>query len=506
MAATQSPYDGANGANTFVQLYPIDSAQTFNRFVPYYKKGESYDDYQSGIGYPLSLFLAPDVAFTDDTSNGCVGFNGDVKIINYRYNISYFSLNDVISYTDLVESNIKPLYDNTSGSGYFQLSDATKAQLESAGYEEALNSCDKDTYNRLLKIVTDDAYPKTGYYRIKNPDTSSSYASTYTDGYISLGSNTSGSGDASTGYGLKTVYTNPTQDASTVIHLTLKDTLAHTYTFSTQNVWAMGAKATTGPILMTANEADATEFTINAVSGYPGTCDIKQPTLVNTAEYFKVSSLPGDDDYPIIISSLNGNDNKNCRWEIEAVADGDQVMVPTLHAVGGSYYATLNLPYGATVEGASAHYASLDTSGESLSLTEIAEIPANTPVVLIGDAETAVVKLKSDATAEVTNNALTGNYFPITWTPTNLSLGSVDDIPGFYPWEGTTLGANKAYYVPTSKSVRGLAFYVGDETTDLQSAVTTNATNGNIFDLQGRRVLNAKKGLYVVGGKKVLVK
>ena len=36
--------------------------------------------------------------------------------------------------------------------------------------------------------------------------------------------------------------------------------------------------------------------------------------------------------------------------------------------------------------------------------------------------------------------------------------------------------------------------------------VVNNKTQNNIYDLSGRRVLVAKKGLYIINGKKVLVK
>lgn len=41
------------------------------------------------------------------------------------------------------------------------------------------------------------------------------------------------------------------------------------------------------------------------------------------------------------------------------------------------------------------------------------------------------------------------------------------------------------------------------ETTGI-SAVTTAASDGNYYDLQGRRVMQLRKGLYIVNGKKVM--
>ena len=40
----------------------------------------------------------------------------------------------------------------------------------------------------------------------------------------------------------------------------------------------------------------------------------------------------------------------------------------------------------------------------------------------------------------------------------------------------------------------------------INDVVNNNKTQNNIYDLSGRRVLVAKKGLYIINGKKVLVK
>ncbi len=408
-------------------------------------------------------------------------------------------------YPSLVGSNIKPYYDAAS-TGYFLLTEAGKTALNEAGYEDALTSCTQEKYENLKSILDANIqYPETGYYRIK----SSGSATQKTVGYIGLGSNSQGRGDKATGYGLKTIVTNYDQDASTVLYLEVQDATAHTYTISTQNEWATGATAANHPVLMTADKASAGVFTIGAVSGYPSYCDIKQPTSLTdqgtTIQYFHEAGWGNDVSCVCVWTS--GAVAAPSRWQIEDVADDAQVMTPTLHAAGGSYYATLNLAYGATVEGATAYYGKLNAEGNALDMTEISEIPANTPVVLVGDAASATVKLKKETSTTVENNALTGNYFSINWTSSNLTLGSVDDVPGFYTWsDGTTLEANKAYYVPAAASVRGLAFHFGDETTSINTAATTNATSGKVYDLQGRRVQNAQKGLYIVGGKKVLVK
>ena len=48
--------------------------------------------------------------------------------------------------------------------------------------------------------------------------------------------------------------------------------------------------------------------------------------------------------------------------------------------------------------------------------------------------------------------------------------------------------------------------YVVDAVTDGISFVTIDTENAVVYDMQGRRVMNAQKGLYIVNGKKVVLK
>lgn len=43
-------------------------------------------------------------------------------------------------------------------------------------------------------------------------------------------------------------------------------------------------------------------------------------------------------------------------------------------------------------------------------------------------------------------------------------------------------------------------------TTGINNITTTENTKNEVFDLQGRRVLNPTKGVYIVNGKKVVLK
>ena len=81
---------------------------------------------------------------------------------------------------------------------------------------------------------------------------------------------------------------------------------------------------------------------------------------------------------------------------------------------------------------------------------------------------------------------------------------------GFYRWTGGDLGAGRVY-LPVGAAVAGAHEYCGfsvddDETSGIQSIDDTKTNVGPFYDLQGRRVDNPTKGIYIVNGKKVIIK
>ena len=68
------------------------------------------------------------------------------------------------------------------------------------------------------------------------------------------------------------------------------------------------------------------------------------------------------------------------------------------------------------------------------------------------------------------------------------------------------MATNRAYLSTTVSAAR-IALSFDDETTGIESMSNAQSTLTNeVFDLQGRRVTQPTKGLYIVNGKKVVVK
>lgn len=63
----------------------------------------------------------------------------------------------------------------------------------------------------------------------------------------------------------------------------------------------------------------------------------------------------------------------------------------------------------------------------------------------------------------------------------------------------------KAYLVVNSAETRDI-IYIDDETTGIDSIENSQSLNGQYFNVAGQRVAQPTKGLYIVNGKKFVVK
>ena len=80
-----------------------------------------------------------------------------------------------------------------------------------------------------------------------------------------------------------------------------------------------------------------------------------------------------------------------------------------------------------------------------------------------------------------------------------------ENVAKFWPITTLTVPTNRSY-LPEGTPTRGLENIfggIGEDVTGI-NGITTGAQNGAIYDLQGRRVNNATKGVYIINGKKVI--
>lgn len=158
-------------------------------------------------------------------------------------------------------------------------------------------------------------------------------------------------------------------------------------------------------------------------------------------------------------------------------------------------------------------------SGTSITKSAaLANAPANTGLLINGTAgETYTIPVLASSATSTTGNLMkpvltqtTVNY------DDNNSLNYVlinnSGTPEFQKivsgdHSSATIAAGKAYLALTSDPATSRLVIFGDEdATAIEALERTVGNDGVFYDLQGRRVANPTKGLYIVNGKKVIIK
>ena len=147
-------------------------------------------------------------------------------------------------------------------------------------------------------------------------------------------------------------------------------------------------------------------------------------------------------------------------------------------------------------------------SGNQLTMTEVAgkEIPASKAVILKSTAA-SITLTPATTTATLDGNALQGTATEITNPGNAYVLSKGTNGVGFYKLSASgTIGANKAYLTYSGGGAPSFLNFVEGNATGIEmpKAETTDS-NAEVYDLQGRQVVNPTKGLYIVNGKKVFI-
>ena len=142
-------------------------------------------------------------------------------------------------------------------------------------------------------------------------------------------------------------------------------------------------------------------------------------------------------------------------------------------------------------------------------------VPANTGLLLKGDEGTATIPVVASSSTDVDANILVGKTAAEVITAgTGWVLMGTPKL-GFYKnTNAFTVGANTAYIpvaslpVPAGAGTAPAFFSLFDgETTGINTVKASEFTvDGEYYNLAGQRVAQPTKGLYIVNGKKVIVK
>ncbi len=194
-------------------------------------------------------------------------------------------------------------------------------------------------------------------------------------------------------------------------------------------------------------------------------------------------------------------------WKIVPAED----IEVALNAVESKSYATVHLPFGTKTTGDVKAYYATAKDDANVTMTETTDgIAANQGALLVSEsgATTATLTI-ADGIEAPTDNLLKGTNVALSdiTAADYYIFGNGDAGVGFYHPSATTLKANRAYIEAGTTAAASLKLNFG-QTTGIESIVNpaADAAAAPLYDLQGRRVNNATKGIYIQGGKKVYVK
>ncbi len=179
----------------------------------------------------------------------------------------------------------------------------------------------------------------------------------------------------------------------------------------------------------------------------------------------------------------------------------------TLKATDDAAYASFYSPFAVELPaGVEAYTGSV--SGRYLAMTAVegTVVPAGTGVILkSADAATHTLPAALVETAYEGEKGDLQGTISVVATPSNAyALSGASGTIGFFPYTAANLPRGKAYLTLDS-AIQGLTMNFGGEATGIEGVEAENGTQ-TIFDLSGRKVSKAQKGLYIINGKKVLVK
>lgn len=187
------------------------------------------------------------------------------------------------------------------------------------------------------------------------------------------------------------------------------------------------------------------------------------------------------------------NNHVNCEWVVTEVTS----LPVTISAAG---YATLYAPVALTIPDGVTAYTATDMV-DYLTLTAIEDdiIPAETGVILKGNEGTYNFEITTGGTA---SSELQGTVAAIARPVGSYVLARGENGVGFYINNVNTIPGFRAY-LPADNGVGVKPFRFGTE-----DAINAIAADGKaeFFDLSGRQVSKPARGLYIVNGKKVIVK
>lgn len=204
------------------------------------------------------------------------------------------------------------------------------------------------------------------------------------------------------------------------------------------------------------------------------------------------------------------DENNSSAFTFEEVTYPNTITFHDAQNINGvSHIATFSAPFATIIPtGVKAYYVSAKGTEATMTAIDAQAIPANQGVILTSESGEAatMVPAAGETAATITGNQLghsAGAAKSLT-AGEGYILGNGTEGTAFYPCKAGSLPINKAYLLGNGESAIVMNF--GNAVTGINTIAAPASAKAPIFDLSGRRVVKATKGLYIQNGKKVIVK
>lgn len=224
----------------------------------------------------------------------------------------------------------------------------------------------------------------------------------------------------------------------------------------------------------------------------------------NTTFYWQITPPTYDYTEIVITAKYVETTAPEGNWQISADA---YLPAVTTNAYG---YCTYVNPVAVTIpDGVTAYYATDDGDGSATAHAFTNTNPAaNTPMLIKGAESTSYsFAVAASGTAPESNafkpgTSTTANGLATGTGPFNYILNG----NAFYRASGKKVAEGKAYLQLSKPAISRALVFPGEDETGINVVTTSVEKTNATYNLSGQRVATPSKGLYIVGGRKVIMK
>ena len=219
------------------------------------------------------------------------------------------------------------------------------------------------------------------------------------------------------------------------------------------------------------------------------------------------------------VTELKLNDDQELTDDVLTKLNEEKWDVTLNRSIAADNWSTIYLPFAMTntqlkaAFGENVKMAEM-TGGDAtkISFSSVTETEANKPYAIKVDANVTTADISNVTLSNVTPSVTAGGWtFTGVYTPGNIPTDSYffSDNKLYHAADDTNhINAFRGYFTNNSGAgSREVDFSVDGELTGIRTIESgVQDVENEYFDLQGRKVAQPTKGLYIVNGKKIIVK